>query len=380
MTKKIYYVNSHQREFDARVLACEEQAGLWEVVLDATCFFPGGGGQACDTGTLDGVPVREARERGEDVIHVCAAPLAPGTEVRGVLDWEARFSRMQLHSGEHVVSGIAHALWGCDNVGFHMAEDLVTLDFNAEPAPAQLEELERRANEAVWADLPVRTWFPAAEELAALPYRSKKELSGAVRLVEIEGIDRCACCAPHVAATGEIGLIRLTDSMRHRGGVRLTMRAGRAAWADAAEAGREAARLSALLSAPRDALAPAAERVLAERDEARLALARLRSESLAARAAALVPTEGNLCFFEPEADAGALRALVNAAVDKCAVCAAFAGRDGDWKYVIGSRRADLRARARELNAALRGRGGGSAEMLQGSAAASRAEIERYFGV
>ena len=381
MTERLYWADSHLRSFDARVLSCRESGGRWEVTLTRTAFFPEGGGQKADGGTLGGAAVLDVQERADEIVHFCGAPLGPGSDVRGVLDWEARFARMQSHSGEHIVSGIAHRLWGCRNVGFHLAET-VTIDFDRELAGPQLAELERRANEAVWADLPVRTWFPAPEELSGLDYRSKKELAGPVRLVEIEGIDRCACCAPHVDRTGEIGLLRLTDAMRHRGGVRLTLLAGRAAYEDAAARSSSVDAVSRLLSVPRGDVTAGVERLLAERDALRAERAAREQARLAARAAALPETAGNLCLFEgPDTGGGALRELVNAGAQRCGgVCAAFAGSDETgWRYIIGSRHVDLRAAAGALNAALRGRGGGSPEMLQGSAAASRAEIEAYFG-
>ena len=200
--EKLYYLDSHIRRFTATVLECRAAGKEWEVALDRTAFFPEGGGQKSDAGVLGGVRVLETREREGVVWHRCDAPLGVGETVEGEIDWETRFSRMQLHSGEHIVSGIAYSLWGCENVGFHMSEDSATLDFDKELSMEQVAELERRANEAVWADLPYRAWFPSPEELAAMEYRSKKELKGEVRIVEVEGVDRCACCAPHMYRTG----------------------------------------------------------------------------------------------------------------------------------------------------------------------------------
>ncbi len=380
MTERLYDSDPHCREFSARVLSCRELEGSYAVTLCRSAFFPEGGGQKGDTGVLGGAAVLDTREEDGEVVHLCAAPLPVGEEVRGEIDWPQRFGRMQLHSGEHVVSGVAHSLWGCENVGFHMLEDAAVLDFDRELTEEQLCTLERRANEIVWENHSIRVWYPEKDELAALSYRSKKELSGAVRIVEIEGVDRCACCAPHVSSTGELGLLRLTDAMRHRGGMRLTLKAGVFAYEEAAARGRDAKALSALLSSPRDALPAAAERLLAELEETKAALAAERRQRMEALAAALPPTEGNRCVFVEAADMNALRTLVNTGMEKCAIFAAFAGSEGNWKYIIGSRSVDLRARAKELNAALSGRGGGSESMIQGGCAASRAEIERYFGV
>ena len=381
MTERLYWMDSHRREFEATVISCLEEKGRWAVILDKTAFFPEGGGQSADTGLLGGVKVEDARERGDEVVHYCAAPLTVGSLVRGEIDWAQRFQRMQFHSGEHIVSGLAHQKWGCNNVGFHMNGEFVTLDFDRELDAAQLSELEAAANAVIWENRPVRTYFPSREELAQTDYRSKKEIAGQVRLAEFPGVDLCACCAPHVKATGEIGLIRLVDSMRHRGGIRITMLSGRLAWADAVKKAAAVDSLSRLLSAPRDGVVPAVERLSRELEEAKAALQRLEFQRLLKRAAELPDTEGNLCLFEePGVNMTALRELVNVAVTKCTgMAAAFTGSDETgWKYIIGSKSVDLRAKGKAVNAAMVGRGGGSSEMIQGSASASRADIERYF--
>lgn len=381
MTEKLYWANSHCKSFEATVLSCTEEQGRWAVILDKTAFFPEGGGQSADTGTLDGVRVEDARERGEDVVHYCAAPLTVGNLVRGQLDWDERFQRMQFHSGEHILSGLAHQTWGCNNVGFHMNPGFVTLDFDRELSGEQLLELEDAANAVIWENRPVRTFFPSREELAALDYRSKKEIAGQVRLAEFPGVDLCACCAPHVNATGEIGLIRLVDSMRHRGGVRLTMLAGRAALNDARKKAGAVENISRQLSVPKDDVASGVERLSRELEDCKGKLRQMEFQRLRRRAEMLEPTEGHLCLFEePGVDMNALRELVNAAVEKCSgIAAAFTGSDETgWKYILGSRSVDLRANSKAINAAISGRGGGSSEMIQGSATAPRLEIERYF--
>ena len=225
----------------------------------------------------------------------------------------------------------------------------------------------------------MRTLLPRPEELGKYDYRSKKELSGQVRLVEIEGVDLCACCAPHVAHTGEVGLIKVLDSVRRREGTRLTVLAGEAAFHDCAAVYVQNSAVSAALSAKRLETAAAVRRVLCEKEEEHSAVTELKKELLRVKAAALRPTEGNMCIFEPDMDAVTLRELVNAGVAVTGgVCAAFSGADGDYRYIIGSRSVDLRSAAREINAAIGGRGGGTGTMIQGSCRASRAEIEQYF--
>lgn len=379
LTEKLYYSDGHLSRFTARVTSCEKEDGTWAVKLDRSAFFPGGGGQEADEGVLSDMKLLGLREEGEDIVHLTPAPLEPGALVEGRIDWPLRFSRMQGHSGEHILSGTVHRLFGYDNVGFHMGEEAITIDFSGELSREDLSRAELEANRAIWRDVPVRTLLPTPGELAAMDYRSKKELTGQVRIVEIEGVDLCACCAPHVSHTGEVGLLKIIDSMRHRGGTRLTLLCGEAALLDYEALHENNAAVSAALSAKRLETGGAIARVMAEQEERRAELTKLKRELLQLKAAALRPTEGSICIFESDIDMITLRELVNAGSELAGkVCAGFAGTDGDYKYIIGSRTVPLRARAKEINAAIDGRGGGSDAMIQGTSRARREDIERYF--
>lgn len=379
MTEKLYYSDGHLSRFTARVTSCEKEDGVWAVKLDRSAFFPGGGGQEADEGVLSDMKLLGLREEGEDIVHLTPAPLEPGALVEGRIDWPLRFSRMQGHSGEHILSGTVHRLFGYDNVGFHMGEEAITIDFSGELSREDLSRAELEANRAIWRDVPVRTLLPTPGELAAMDYRSKKELTGQVRIVEIEGVDLCACCAPHVSHSGEVGLLKIIDSMRHRGGTRLTLLCGEAALLDYEALHENNAAVSAALSAKRLETGGAIARVMAEQEERRAELTKLKRELLQLKAAALRPTEGSICIFESDIDMITLRELVNAGSELAGkVCAGFAGTDGDYKYIIGSRTVPLRARAKEINATIDGRGGGSDAMIQGTSRARREDIERYF--
>lgn len=379
LTEKLYYSDGHLSRFTARVTSCEKEDGTWAVKLDRSAFFPGGGGQEADEGVLSDMKLLGLREEGEDIVHLTPAPLEPGALVEGGIDWPLRFSRMQGHSGEHILSGTVHRLFGYDNVGFHMGEEAITIDFSGELSREDLSRAELEANRAIWRDVPVRTLLPTPGELAAMDYRSKKELTGQVRIVEIEGVDLCACCAPHVSHSGEVGLLKIIDSMRHRGGTRLTLLCGEAALLDYEALHENNAAVSAALSAKRLETGGAIARVMAEQEERRAELTKLKRELLQLKAAALRPTEGSICIFECDIDMITLRELVNAGSELAGkVCAGFAGTDGDYKYIIGSRTVPLRARAKEINAAIDGRGGGSDAMIQGTSRARREDIERYF--
>ncbi len=379
LTEKLYYSDGHLSRFTARVTSCEKEDGTWAVKLDRSAFFPGGGGQEADEGVLSDMKLLGLREEGEDIVHLTPAPLEPGALVEGRIDWPLRFSRMQGHSGEHILSGTVHRLFGYDNVGFHMGEEAITIDFSGELSREDLSRAELEANRAIWRDVPVRTLLPTPGELAAMDYRSKKELTGQVRIVEIEGVDLCACCAPHVSHSGEVGLLKIIDSMRHRGGTRLTLLCGEAALLDYEALHENNAAVSAALSAKRLETGGAIARVMAEQEERRAEFTKLKRELLQLKAAALRPTEGSICIFESDIDMITLRELVNAGSELAGkVCAGFAGTDGDYKYIIGSRSVPLRARAKEINAAIDGRGGGSDAMIQGTSRARREDIERYF--
>ena len=379
MTEKLYYLDSHLFEFEATVLAAREEKRGWEIVLDRTAFFPEGGGQPADTGMIGRARVLDVHEREGEIRHLCDRELAPGVYACAV-DREKRLRRMQNHSGEHVFSGLTHQKYGAENVGFHMAADCMTIDFDKELSFEQLSEIEYEANLAVRANIPVRTFYPSPEELKVLEYRSKKELAGAVRIVEIAGIDRCACCAPHVRATGEIGAIKLLTAERHRGGVRLSLICGMDALDDYRRKQDSAAAISALLSAKRDEIAPAVERLLESEAKLKERASILGMRCAALRAEAIAPTEGNICLFDEGLSEAAARELVNRLTEKTGGVAALFLADGAgaWRYIIGSRRVDLRSAAKAINAGISGRGGGRPEMIQGSAAASEQEIASFF--
>ena len=377
-TEKLFYADPFLTEFDARVLACEAVKDGFAVVLDRTAFYPEGGGQPYDTGVLGGAEVLDVHERAGVITHKCASPLPVGETVHGRLDWARRFDHMQQHSGEHICSGLICARYGCDNVGFHMGAECMTIDFSGELSWEQLTEIETLANQAVRDDLPVKTCFPGPEALSQMEYRSKLELTRDVRIVEIPGTDRCACCAPHVKRTGEIGLIKLLSAERHRGGVRIELVCGMDALRECRLMQENVTAISGLLSAKRAKSAAAVERMLAEQArlkervaELSMALARLKAERFGY-------TEGNICVFDKVLDEVALRELVNLLMEKCGgMAGAFSGSDETgYMYIIGSKNIDLRSHSREINAAINGKGGGTAEMIRGRASTSAENIQK----
>ncbi|MBQ9994328.1 MAG: hypothetical protein IJP17_06420 [Clostridia bacterium] len=380
MTIKLYDTDSHMRSFDATVLTCERDGERYAVILDRTAFFPEGGGQLADTGELGGAKVLDVQLRGESIVHYTDAPLEEGSAVCGCIDWAQRHRRMQNHSGEHIISGTINKLFGFNNVGFHMGTDDVTIDIDGELTREDLLRVEDIANRAIAENVPVTAVYPEADELAEIDYRCKFELTGDIRIVTIEGYDCCACCAPHVSRTGEIGMIKILDFMRYKGGVRIHILCGMDALDDYRRRYEHTAAISARLSAKQGEIVEAVARLENELSEQKQQINVLRSVIAGMMAQSLHETQGNMCAFGQMLDMDALRSVVNDALPRCGgVCAAFCGSDEEgYMYVIGSRNVALRAAAKEINATLRGKGGGRDEMIQGSVTASRREIEEYF--
>ena len=380
MTEKLYETDAYLRSFTATVRSCAPAKDGYAVVLDRTAFYPEGGGQPGDRGTLGGAAVLDTRAADGVVTHLCAAPLPAGETVRGEIDWARRFDHMQQHSAEHIVSGLICARKSCNNESFHLGAESVVIDFDAALSPEELAEIEAGANAVIWENRPFLVTYPDPEALAALSYRSKKELSGAVRIVECPGADRCACCGTHVRGAGELGQVRLISMKPFRAGVRIELLAGRRAYEWSAAMTAQNSRVSALLSAKPGETAAAVERMKRELEETCYRLVGLENRLFAERAAALAG-QGDVLLFEESMSPDGLRRLCEAvgaaATGRCAV---FAGDDAaGWKYALRIPAGEqLKAFVGAMNAALGGRGGGRDGFAQGSVTAQRAEIEAYF--
>ena len=377
-TRKLYYEDPFQKGFASTVVSCEETKGGYAVVLEETVFYPEGGGQPCDVGTLGSANVLDVREKDGVIIHLCNRPLTAGASVSGKIDWARRFDHMQQHSGEHICSGLICARFHCDNVGFHMGADTVTIDFNADISWEELLEIEQTANLYIYEDHPIDIQFHRGAELDKIDYRSKKPLEGDVRIVAFPGADCCACCGTHVARSGQVGLVKFLSVQKFRDGVRIEMLAGRRAHRYLSACWEQDVHVAQALSVKPTASLAGVERVLAELSALKLRCARLE-ESAFAQTAAQYESKGNVLLFEEEMGGDSLRKLCDAVTNHCGGrCAVFAGADGAYKYAIGHADGDLRELTKTLNAALSGRGGGKPNFVQGSVSASRAEIEAFF--
>ena len=377
MTIRLYDTDSHCREFEAEVLSCTTKDGTIEAVLDRTAFFPEGGGQKADTGRLGSAQVLGALERDGEVIHILSEEIPAGSAVTGILDYEQRFARMQNHSGEHIFSGLVHNRFGYDNVGFHLGDGEVTLDFSGPLTEEQILEIEKTANEVVTANLPIEVFYPSPEEAELLDYRSKKEIGSDLRLVRIPGVDLCACCAPHVKLTGEIGLIHITRFENYKGGTRLTMLAGSWALADYQRKEADAAAVSEALSAPREDLMPAVARLQEQEAAGRNEIYELWKQMVRLKVEGLSGSGGAVLLYENGMPSWAVRQYVNEAVEKLGglVLAVFREK-GSLRYIAGAGEgADAKAFGTKLNERFRGKGGGNAKMVQGSFGSEPSEEE-----
>ena len=377
-TRKLYYEDCHLRTFSATVVSCEQTEKGWQIILDATAFYPEGGGEAPDLGTLGGVNVLDVQEKEGQILHLCDAPLESGRVVEGEIDWARRFDLMQQHTGEHIISGLLHEKFGYMNTGFHVGTDVMEVDFDGPVSWADLMEIERRANEAVWQNIPLECWIPTPEELPTVFYRTKRALPWPVRIVRVPGYDSCACCGIHVKTTGEVGLIKILSCVSLRGGVRLGMVCGERAYRHIAAIFEENRKVSQAFSAPMHATGEAAQRMNEALTAEKLRANTLQNQLLDKIAESYV-NHGNVLHRENSLDGNGLRYLA----DKiAAVCggrvAVFSGEEGNYAYCLAQRDGDLRALNQALTEALNGRGGGKPQFQQGTVRATWEQIQKFF--
>lgn len=380
-TIRLYDADAYQTEFEATVLDCEEvekkDGRVYQVWLDQTLFFPEEGGQSPDMGTIDGVEVLDVQIKNEVITHTLAAPLTVGTTVKGVVDWKHRFYNMQQHSGEHIFSGIVHKKFGYDNVGFHLSDSIVTMDFNGVISPKEIAEIETAANQAIIENIPVEVSYPSKEELKELDYRSKIEIEGQVRIVTIPGYDVCACCAPHVRRTGEIGSLKVMNVQSYKGGVRVSILCGFRALDAFRQKADIITELMAEFSTSQDAILDNVKKLKGANQTMKNQLAAAKQELMEYKVSAIPEDSENAILFEADLETPVVRGVVNGLVEKFAgISAVFVGNDENgYQFIVGSKNKDCRQIAATLREKLSARGGGSDKMIQGSVAATQLQIE-----
>lgn len=380
-TIRLYDADAYQTEFEATVLACEEvekkDGKVYQVWLDQTLFFPEEGGQSPDMGTIDGVEVLDVQIKNEVITHTLAAPLTVGTTVKGVVDWKHRFYNMQQHSGEHIFSGIVHKKFGYDNVGFHLSDSIVTMDFNGVISSEEITEIEEKVNQAIIENIPVEVSYPSKEELKELDYRSKIEIEGQVRIVTIPGYDVCACCAPHVRRTGEIGSLKVMNVQSYKGGVRVSILCGFRALDAFRQKADIITELMAEFSTSQDAILDNVKKLKGANQTMKNQLAAAKQELMEYKVSAIPEDSENAILFEADLETPVVRGVVNGLVEKFAgISAVFVGNDENgYQFIVGSKNKDCRQIAATLREKLSARGGGSDKMIQGSVAATQLQIE-----
>lgn len=377
-TIALYDDDSFAIEFTAEVISCQKIDEGYKVVLDQTLFFPEQGGQTSDVGKIGEAKVSDVQIEDDVICHYCDMPFEVGQKVVGIIDWYNRFGKMQQHTGEHIFTGLAHDIYGADNVGFHLSENTVTLDLNIELSEEQVRRLERTANLVITKNVPVKAYYPDEATLAATDYRSKKEIDGAIRLVEIEGVDICACCAPHVQTTGQIGMLKVASFGKYKGGTRVYILCGLRALDDYNHRMDLLAQAYQKLNCPEENVPDRIAGIMEENKQLKYRIAQIKGDMLMNQIAAYPSDVSDVTIFTEDLDAKIMRDGVNALVERHdGLCAIFSGNDEDgYNFVIGSSTRDCGAIATGLRELLGAKGGGSKQMAQGSVSATRSTIEQ----
>ena len=376
--KKLFYEDCHLTQFSAKVTGCEKSEKGYLVTLDATAFYPEGGGQACDIGVLGGVNVLDVREKEGEILHLCDGALTVDETVEGAIDWARRFDLMQQHTGEHILSGLINEKFGYHNTGFHVGADVMEVDFDGPISAEDLAELERKANEAVWANKPIKCWIPSPDELPNVTYRTKRALPWPVRIVQVGDVDSCACCGIHVANTGEVGLIKILSCVSLRGGVRLEMVCGGRAYRYMTAIFDQNRQVSQTFSAKILETGDAAKKMQEALAKEKSRAAELQKQIFSSIAAHYAGRE-NVLHFEEGLDPAGVRDLADRISREISGFAAvFSPNAAGFSYCLATQSGDLRALGKDMTAALNGRGGGKPNFQQGSVAAAKEDIEAFF--
>ncbi len=385
MTERLYELDSYLAEFQAKVLSCEKKDDVYQIVLDKTAFFPEGGGQPADKGIINDIEVLDVQINDGIVVHTTKEPLEEGTDIDGKIDFELRFSRMQAHAGEHIVAGTIHSLFGYSNIGFHLTDELVTADFSGALTQADIENIEILANKAVFKNADISVSYPSEDELSKISYRSKIDPKEDLRIVTIDGIDCCACCAPHPAKTGEVGVIKILDFYPCKHGTRIEMVAGLNGVKDYAFLNSSNKKMMKMLSAPRlmvlENVEKQAEIIANLKAENQKLSQRLALSELKPELAGVVS-----CAFSQNLSYDDLRFCANNLTEKgTEICALFSKNEEDsFIYVVSSKEKDTRPIVQALNSNFSGKGGGKPDYAQGKISASdinevKKVLESYAG-
>ena len=378
MTVKLYDESAYIKNFEAKVVLCEETKEGFRVVLDKTAFFPEEGGQCADGGTLNGHLVRDVKLNGDIIYHYVDKQFEKGETVTGEIDWDIRYRNMQNHSGEHILSGLVHNMFGFENVGFHLGKDEVTMDISGVLTDEQIEKLELEANKVILRNENIVCWYPEKDELGKIDYRSKLDLTQNVRIVNIENVDFCACCAPHVNKTSEVGIIKISSKMNWKGGMRFFIKCGFDGYEEYCSLKNNASKISAMLSAKQEIIAESVEKLKQEAEQLKSEKIKIENELASIKVDCLLGENKPFVMNFGDISPDAVRLAVNNGMEKFPLFVGIFGKDKPFRYIAGSKTLDMGTMFKKVNADLNGKGGGRGEMVQGSFDASFEEIVNYF--
>ena len=389
-TIELYYEHPYKTDFEADIISiepCDTEKSTYKIILNQTLFFPEAGGQSCDKGEIifgDITTVVEnvqIDKEGTITHHIhSSSPLDAktlvDTGIRGRIDWEHRFSNMQQHSGEHIFSGIVHEKYGYDNVGFHLSDNSVTMDYNGYLSPDDVAGIEALVNKVIADNVGIDCSFPKDNELESIDYRCKGELTGDIRIVEIKGVDICACCCPHVARTGEIGLLKVISSIKYKGGTRLSILCGFRALKYFSSLQADMNELRTLLSSELSEVVNNVAAIKNERDELKIKLREANKAKLISEIDHLSDSAGALIFTD-EVDAKSQREALNYLIERRDnYCGILVGDDKKgYSYLIGSNSLDSTLIGERLKESFGAKGGGKKEMIQGFVEAKASDIK-----
>ena len=365
--EKLFYNDSYATTFTAEVIDCFENKDHFAIVLDKTLFYPEGGGQPCDHGVMrfggETAEIFDVREKNGTICHYSRTAIPAGTVIEGEIDFERRFDLMQQHTGEHIVSGIVHSLFGYDNVGFHLSEKDMSLDFSGPLSKEDIDRVIAIANEVVVRGEAVAADYP---DISKIEYRSKKALEGPVRIVTAGSADVCACCGTHLATTAEVQMIAVKDSMNYKGGTRIFLGCGGRVYSDYCAKNADCLDISHLLSAKTDEIADKVRDKIAECENLKAELAAAKNE-LFSYWAETVPASDVGFFSKDGLTSGEIQRLCSKLNEKCpTACVVAKQEDGTSKICLFSSVCDTNKVGRAICTALGGKGGGKPGIFQGT--------------
>ena len=374
-TVKLYDKHPYETTFHATIQDIQYDKNT-TLILDQTLFFPEEGGQCADSGTIDGYEVIDVQISKGIIKHILKGhvELEIGNEIQGEIDWDLRFSNMQNHSGEHIFSGIVHREYGYDNVGFHLGKDVVSVDFNGPIDEVSLRRIEKEVNQVIYENRVIRAYYPSEEELASLNYRSKKEVDAPLRIVEIENCDVCACCAPHVRHSGEVGLFKVVHMMNYKGGVRIFILCGQRALDYVLELDDNMNAIYHMLSANNSSVVKYVKQLIDTNNALKQEVFNLNKKEV--QRLVEEANENHRYFFVEDLDKNLQREMVNSLAQRLeGYVGVFAGSDRmGYRFILASRNNDT-TKLFDVLKSHGAKGGGNALMVQGYIKISQDTIE-----